>query len=169
MDKLTAIHQQFEGVIYNELKKMGIYRQSPEFDDYYQIGCLKLFDAAETCEGDPLNEEFRYQFVKYAGQKIRWAFLDQKRRDKHLSRHEEQDDDAFEQLLSQPFEEDIAFMAVFMELMKQLSDKEKLFIQDRFIQGLNMTEIAKKRRVSRKTVHVWRNGIQQKALFLKKR
>ncbi|MGP6140273.1 sigma-70 family RNA polymerase sigma factor [Jeotgalibaca sp. A127] len=166
MEKLTALLEQYEGVIYNELKKMGIYKKFQDFDDYYQLGCIKLFDAFITCEVDALKEEHRYQFVKYAGQRLRWAFLDQKRRDRNLLNHEDQEDD-FQMLLTQPFEENVAFMDVFMALMNQLTPKEKLFIQDRFIGGLNMSEIATKRGVSRKTVHMWRKGIQEKAQFLK--
>lgn len=168
MEKLTALLEQYEGVIYHELKKIGLYRHAQDFDDYYQLGCLKLFDAFETCEVDALDEANRYQFVKYAGQKIRWAFLDQIRRDRNLFENEEPEDE-FQQLLAQPFEEDVQFMDVFMTLMNQLSGKEKLYIQDRFVSGLNMSEIATKRGVSRKTVHMWRKGIQEKAQFLKER
>lgn len=168
MDTLTELLNQYEGVIYKELKRFGIYRSSQDFDDYYQLGCIKLFESFDTCGGDALTEQHRYQFVKYAGQNIRWAFLDQKRRDRYLSDHEEQDDD-FQMLVTQPFDEDIFFMEGFTTLMKELTPKEKGFIQDRFISGLNMSEIAIKRGVSRKTVHLWRKGIQKKAQFLKNR
>ena len=168
MDTLTELLNQYEGVIYKELKRFRIYRSSQDSDDYYQLGCIKLFESFDTCGGDALTEQHRYQFVKYAGQNIRWAFLDQKRRDRYLSDHEEQDDD-FQMLVTQPFDEDIFFMEGFTTLMKELTPKEKGFIQDRFISGLNMSEIATKRDVSRKTVHLWRKGIQKKAQFLKNR
>lgn len=168
MDQLTNLLVQYEGVIYNELKRIGIYRSSQDFDDYYQLGCIKLFESFKTCGVDALSEQHRYQFVKYAGQKIRWAFLDQKRRDCYLTNHEEQNDN-FEMLVAPSFEEDFFFIEQFGMLLELLTTKEKMFLQDRFIGGLNMSEIALKRGVSRKTVHAWRNGIQKKAEFLKTR
>ena len=167
MEQLTHLLIQYEGVIYNELKRIGMYRSSQDYEDYYQLGCMKLFESFTTCGVDAFSERYRYQFVKYAGQKIRWAFLDQKRRDRYLIDHEEQDD-GFEICLSYGFEENIFFKEQLLTLMELLTAKEKNFLQERFINGLNMSEIAIKCGVSRKTVHAWRNGIQKKAQFLKK-
>lgn len=173
MRKLTEpimqrLLDQYKGVIYQSMKLTGVYKINPDFEDYYQIGCIKLFEAYETCAVDPLSEEHRYQFVKYSGQKLRWAFLDEKRKEKTLTeRTEFQSEEILESTPSFDFfEMKIEFEDQLEQLIDHLTDKELLFLQERFHFGLTMTEIAKKHGVSRKTVHQWRNKVQEKAYFL---
>lgn len=164
---LTTLLDQYQGVIYSELKKMHIYPGSQDYDDYFQLACIKLFETYKTCNCDALLEENRYRFVNYASQSIRWAFLDQKRRDRHLGDHEEQSDDIVV-AVETGFEDEIAFIENYHQLMDQLTIKEQRFLYDRFYLNLTMTDIAKKHGVSRKTIHLWRQGLQEKAQFLKK-
>ena len=173
MRKLTEpimeqLLDQYNGVIYYSLKKIGMYQSQSNFEDFYQLGCIKLFEAYETCEVDPLLEEYRYQFVNYAGQKLRWAFLDERRKEKQLFNHMEfGSDDIIESIaVFDSFEGNFEFQERINYLIGQLTLKEMIFLQERFYLGLTMTEIAKKYEVSRKTVYCWRNKIQEKAQFL---
>ena len=49
------------------------------------------------------------------------------------------------------------------KLSRHLTAREKAFLEDRLYYAMNMTAIAKKHGVSRKTVHVWRNKVKDKA------
>lgn len=166
---MTQLLSQYNGVIYQAMKQTGIYKSSPDFEDFYQIGCMKLFEAYQTCSEDPLSEEHRYQFVKYSGQKLRWAFLDQKRKDKvHAERIEFDSEEQLEHVPSfDYFETDLEFQEQVAQLINSLTTREFLFLKERFYLGLTITEIAKKHNVSRKTVHQWRNKLQEKASFLR--
>ena len=77
---MQALLLQFEGVIYASLKKLAIHKGKQDYDDFYQLGCLKLFDAYHDFDKDPFDESNRYPFVYYASQRLHWAFLDEMRK-----------------------------------------------------------------------------------------
>ena len=155
---------QYERVIYAAMKEVHVYKSSQDFDDYFQLGCLKLFEAYESCEKDPLLEENRYQFVNYAGQRMKWAFLDERRREQYLAEREEFLEDGVDDTVEPSFAEDFALQELLDQLLEKLTEKEKDFLYDRLYLEMTMTGIAKKRGVSRKTVHVWRKKIQEKVM-----
>ena len=157
---MEQVLEEYGGVIYAALKSMGMYRSHQNFDDYYQLGCLKLFDAYASCAKDPLLEENRYAFVNYALQRVKWAFLDEKRRERKLADHEESESE--EETGGNEFVDDVALVVLVEKILLLLSPKEQNFLVDRFYYGLDMSAIAKKRGVSRKTVHAWRNNVQKK-------
>ncbi|AZP04965.1 sigma-70 family RNA polymerase sigma factor [Jeotgalibaca ciconiae] len=165
---MQQLLDQYEGVVYSAMKKVGIYKRHPSFDDFYQIGCIKLFEAYETCEKDPLLEEHRHQFVYYASQRLQWAFLDEMRRDKKRFEKEEWQSD--EQIMSfslpNEFEENMFLKEQLYYLLALLSPNEYAFLYDRFCLNLSVTKIATKHGVSRKTVYQWRKKLQEKARFL---
>lgn len=166
---MNQLLSQYNGVIYQAMKQTGIYKSSPDFEDFYQNGCIKLFEAYQTCSEDPLSEENRYQFVKYSGQKLRWFFLDEKRKEKnHAERTEFASEERLEHVPSfDYFEAEFEFQEQAAQLMHCLTAKELLFLRERFFLGLSVTDIAKKHGVSRKTVYQWRNTLQEKARFLR--
>lgn len=169
MEELLA---QYEGVIYAALKSIHLYKSNQRFDDFYQLGCIKLFEAYESCVKDPLEEENRYQFVSFAQQRIRWAFLDEIRKEKRISDHEEfgDENEATYGTISNEFENHIFLEDTLKQLNQHLTEREKAFLEDRLYYNMNMSAIAKKHGVSRKTVHTWRNKVKDKAekiLFLK--
>lgn len=168
---MNQLLSQYNGVIYRAMKQTGIYKSSPNFEDFYQTGCMKLFEAYLTCSEDPLSEKHRYQFVKYSGQKLRWAFLDEKRKEKiHTERTEFDSQEQLEHVPSfEYFEAELEFREKVRQLIHCLTTRELLFLQERFYLGLTITEIAKKHGVSRKTVHQWRNNLQEKASFLREK
>ena len=173
MNKLTeetmqALLLQFEGVIYASLKKLAIHKGKQDYDDFYQLGCLKLFDAYHDFDKDPFDETNRYPFVYYASQRLHWAFLDEMRKENRRIERVEADSDDITDLASEdPAFDELVFADQLAHLMALLSPKERLFLADRLLGQLSITAIAKKHAVSRKTVYRWRQSLQKKALFLK--
>ena len=164
-DVMDQLMEEFEGVIYAALKSIHLYRSNQRFEDFYQLGCIKLFEAYEACADDPLIETNRYQFVNFAKQRIRWAFLDEIRKEKRVSDHEdfsEENETTYGTTLNE-FENDVVLQDMLDKLNKHLTAREKAFLEDRLYYAMNMTAIAKKHGVSRKTVHVWRNKVKDKA------
>lgn len=167
-ENMQILLDTYEGVLYSALKKLGMYRSHQNFDDYYQEGCLELFAAYELCEVDPLEHLNRYTFIHFLQRRLRWAFLDQKRKEGRL--HGREDIPESELFLlespSAPFEDTLEMKELLHGLTALLTEKEQLFLQDRLIRELSMTEIARRHGVSRNTVHYWRQRIQDKLASL---
>lgn len=166
-DMLTLL-QMYQGVVYSALKKLGMYRSHQDFDDYYQEGCLQLFEAYEVCTSDPLVDANRYAFIHFLQKRLHWAFLDYMRKEKRLRMQETPADSSFllEAGGAATFADTVETGSLLQDLLPLLHEQERAYLRDRIFQDLSMTEIAQKHRVSRKTVHEWRRRIQEKAAQL---
>jgi len=156
---------QYTGVVKHCLNRMNLSRSRSDYDDYFQLGLMTLMDTYETCTSDPLQEDNRYIFVSYASRKIMWVYLDEIRKTSKKGATEALLSD--EVMLNLPcedtFEDILETEDLYRTLSERLSPQERSYLDDAYIHGLNITEIAKKNGISRKTVYKWRSQIQTKA------
>lgn len=153
-----------EGLVYGALKKCGINRLHQNYDDFVQIGLWTLVRVYEQFPDDLTQEEYYYQFTGFAFQKIRWAIIDEIRKDQLKKERE--------QVVAEFFEEDVGCTSESNEdwlvwqllpsMLNCLAPAEQNYLKDTVFNQLSVTEIAKKYEVSRKTVYQWkkRTGIK---------
>lgn len=166
----TRLSEQYAGVIHHCLNRINRYPDHNDYDDFYQLGLITLFDTYETCLKDALQSENSFLFVSYAKQKISWAFLDQIRRDrKKESREAYLSEEELEEIPNVvSFEEQLEQTDLLQRLCATLTAEENAYLRDA-LDGLNITEIARKQHISRKTLYKRRRQLQAKAsLFLKR-
>lgn len=146
-------------IVYGVLRKCGIGFNHPDYDDYVQVGLLKLVEAYETFPSDLNQEAYFYQFTGFAFQKIRWAVIDEMRKSIKNGERELLLGETLNQSLPQAMIEtdsDWLIWELLPSMMDCLAPKEQLYLKDAAIEQLSISEIAKKQGVSRKTVYEWR-------------
>ena len=165
----TQLSELYAGVIHHCLKRINRFPDHNDYDDFYQLGLITLLDTYETCLKDALQSENSFLFVSYAKQKIHWTFLDQIRKEqKKVSREAYLCEEELEEVPSTTsFEDQFEQADLLQRLCACLTAEENAYLRDA-LEGLNITEIAKKQRISRKTLYKRRRQIQTKASpFLK--
>ncbi|PTQ86062.1 RNA polymerase sigma factor (sigma-70 family) [Trichococcus patagoniensis] len=165
----TLLSELYAGVIHHCLNKINRYPDHNDYDDFYQLGLITLFDTYETCLKDALASENSFLFVSYAKQKIHWIFLDQIRKDqKKTSREAYLSEAELEEIPNAvSFEDQLEQEDLLQRLSACLTAEENAYLRDA-LDGLNITEIAKKQKLSRKTIYKRRRHIQTKVrTFLK--
>lgn len=160
-----AFFDQHVGIVHGALKKLGVYRSHPDYDDYVQQGLLKLVEAYETFPKDLEQAEFMYQFTGFAYRKVSWHMLDllrkQKRKwDREMPWPEDLEKEQPDTRLS--FEQAYQDMDLLKEMLPLLTKQEQSYLLDAVINRLSVTEIAEKQGVSRKTVYQWKKRVAEK-------
>ena len=140
----TQLCDLYAGVIHHCLKKINRYPDHNDYDDFYQLGLITLFDTYETCLKDALVTENSFLFVSYAKQKIHWTFLDQIRKEqKKVSREAYLCEEELEEVPSTTsFEDQFEQADLLQRLCACLTAEENAYLRDA-LEGLNITEIAK--------------------------
>ncbi|GAA0485896.1 sigma-70 family RNA polymerase sigma factor [Alkalibacterium sp. s-m-22] len=148
-----------ESIVYGVLRKCGIRFNHPDYDDYVQIGLLKLVEAYETFPEDLCQEAYFYQFTGYAFQKIRWGIIDEMRKAIKNAERETLIGEALDRSVPEEGVEsdsDWLVWELMPTMLKYLTPNEQQYLRDAAIDQLSITDIAKKHNVSRKTVYEWR-------------
>ena len=164
-EKELEFFVQFEGVVFGVLKRLTIHPLNPHYDDFTQIGRLKLVEAYEMYRDDPFIEDNRGRFVGYAFTKIRWAIIDEIRKQSLRQEREQVWDESFDHTLPASDEEILEFILEnewLQEVLDPLTEKERQLVIVLCISNMTITAIAKKERVSRKTIYQRRNKIKEK-------
>lgn len=154
-----------DSIVYGAVRKCGIRYDHINYDDFVQIGRLKLVDAYKEFPKDLFNEEYFYQFTGYAYRKVYWAIMDQIRKEQRIFEREDALPETFSEwgtMDTEAFDEDFAVWELFHSMLKCLSEKEQTYLKDSVLNQLTITEIAKKHKVSRKTVYTWRKQVAKK-------
>lgn len=153
-----------ESIVYGAIRRCGISYLHPNYDDYVQIGLLKLVDAYEEFPKDLFQEAYFYQFTGYAFRKIRWAIIDELRRDQRKQENEGSLPETFDEWQSNSAYEETDFVIweLFHSMLHCLTEKEQMYLTDAVIHQMNVTEIAEKHQVSRKTVYTWKKNVAKK-------
>ena len=159
--------EQYEGVVFGVMKRLTIHPNQPNYDDYTQIGRLKLVHAYETFPKDPRLEENRRPFVSFAFTKIRWAIIDEIRKQCLKQEREQVWDESFDHTLTDTSVD--MYLAIHEKewlerIFSVLKEDEKRLVVDLCLHQMTMTAIAKKESVSRKTLYQRRNRIKEKLL-----
>lgn len=165
VEKEEAFFERHSGIVFGALKKEGVLRSYPDYDDYVQQGLLKLVEAYETFPQDPEHPEFIYPFGGFAFRKVQWHIRDLRRKQHRIHSNESSWPEFMEENYpdTQPwFEENWLEMELFKEMLLLLTAKEQGYLIDAVVYQLTVTEIAPKNQVSRKTIYQWKKRIQQK-------
>lgn len=156
---------QFEGVVFGVLKRLNISPWHPDYDDYAQIGRMKLVAAYEEFPQNPWHQDHRNKFVGYAFTKIRWAIIDALRKQATHRENEQEWNELFDTTLActQPqIADNLLEQEWLTAILQLLTPEEKRLIIDLCIYHLTITTIASKEGVSRKTIYQRRNRIKNK-------
>ncbi|OJF94709.1 hypothetical protein AX762_07355 [Alkalibacterium sp. 20] len=156
------VHQ---SIVYGVLKKCGISYNHPDYDDYVQVGLMKLVGAYESFPEDLRCEEYLYQFTGYAFQKIRWAIIDEMRRsmrkqEKETVLPEEMTEWKDPKVDAQT--DDWITWELFYTMLQCLSVNEQNLLKALVFHQRTVTEVATEFGVSRKTVYGWKKQIARK-------
>ncbi|WP_034549750.1 sigma-70 family RNA polymerase sigma factor [Carnobacterium funditum] len=162
IEKETAFFERHSRIVFGVLKREGIQRTHPDYDDFVQQGLLKLVEAYETFPEDPEEEAFIYPFGGFAFKKIQWHVRDLRRKEQRMSLNES----AWPALMEENypdrqshFENECLAMDLFQKMLVVLTKKEQLYLIDAVIYRLTVTEIAQNNQVSRKTIYQWRKSV----------
>lgn len=154
----------FESVIKGVLNNLRILPMYAYYDDCYQVGLIKLFEAIKDYPADLNTEEELYRFGGYAFIKIKWAVIDECRRVKRHQLKEEKMPESYEELTYQwchsienQLIEDIDLAHFLLWLTPREQDYLNLFLKHRSI-----TQVANAMGISRKTVYVIRQKVAEK-------
>ncbi|WP_028273438.1 sigma-70 family RNA polymerase sigma factor [Atopococcus tabaci] len=157
--------KQYSVVVYGAVKRLGIWRSHPDYDDHVQEGLVALVDAYETFPERLETEEDWAPFGGYAYQKVRWRLLDNLRRKKKQTDREAQLPEAFDTLFPDTdavWETDLIEKEWMLEVLHRLNEEEQLYVLDAVVRGKTPTEMARTRGVSRKTIYKRRKRIAEK-------
>lgn len=161
----TAFFDRHSTIVFGVLKRLGIQKTHPDYDDFVQQGLLKLVEAYETFPEDPENEAFIYPFGGFAFTKIQWHIKDLRRKERRKALNESSwpvlMEENYPDRQSQ-FEKECLEMDLIYEMLEYLTKKEQLYLIDAVIYRLTVTEIAEKNQVSRKTIYQWRKSMMKK-------
>lgn len=154
-----------EPIVYGVLRECHVTRNHPDYDDFVQIGRIKLVEAYESFPKKLCSEEHYYQFTGYAYQRILWAVLDKLRKDGKRYSNENGLSENYLSILpseSNINEEDVLLSELFQSMLHSLNKREQEYLISAVIYRLNITDIARKYGVSRKTVYQWKRRISEK-------
>ena len=166
-DDFFFIH---DAIVYGALKKCSIPYNHPDYEDYVQIGRLKLVEAYESFPKDLLEEKSFYQFTGYAFQKVKWGILDEirilvRRAERETAMPEDWEPMVIDNVAA--VEPDVVMWDMYSKMLSGLSEVEQTYLNDAVVHQLSVTAIAKKRGVSRKTVYTWRKRVAEKLVQYK--
>lgn len=154
-----------DSIVFGAIKKIGIRYDHTNYDDFVQVGRLKLVDAYQEFPEDLHEEAYFYQFTGYAYRKVYWGLMDQIRKDQRIIEREDGLPESFEEWGAdehQLFDQDVVIWQLFYSMLNCLTKKEQRYLKDLVFEQLSITEIAAKYGVSRKTVYVWKKQVAKK-------
>ncbi|MCM3760987.1 sigma-70 family RNA polymerase sigma factor [Alkalihalobacillus oceani] len=145
----------YEPLIKSLIQKLNLYR---DYEDYYQVGMIALWTA--YCHFDPEKGAF----PGYAQKVVRGHLLMFMQKEQQFSeRHQLHDDHSDYRLIDQGSQQ--AFEAVSPPLedyLPLLSERERLWVVETFLQQKKLGQIATEQGVSPNTVASWRKQALKK-------
>lgn len=160
LDFVTTFQSLITGVL-NNLRILPCYSY---YDDCYQIGLIKLFEACKEYPGDFHTECGLYQFSGYAFMKIKWGVIDECRKFQRYKDREEKLPECYEELsmiCNDRMEDELTSNIDLANFLLWLTDQEQLYL-NLFFKYRNISKVALEMGVSRKTVYEIRKRIAVK-------
>lgn len=154
----------FESIIKGVLNSLRIIPTYAYYDDCYQIGLIKLFEAIKDYPYDLQTEEGLYRFGGYAFVKIKWGVIDECRKVKRYNLREEKLPESYEELAYQCYhriEDELIEEIDLAHFLLWLTPKEHEYL-NLFLTFRNISHVAKTMGLSRKTVYAIRRKIAEK-------
>lgn len=155
---------QYEGVVFGVMKRLNIYFNNPDYDEYAQIGRIQLVKAYEEFPGDIRDKKQSEKFVAYSFTKIRWKIVDSMRQNARRQEKEQKWEEHYNTTLTHPtkrLSEIILEKEWLEEVLAHLEPPEQRLVIDVCVHRMSITDIAKKEKVSRKTIYTRRKKIQE--------
>lgn len=164
-EKEQDFFDQYAGMVHGALKRLGVWHTHPDYDDFVQQGLLKLVEAYETYPKDLEQAEYLKQFGGYAYQKVYWHMIDLLRKQKRKWESEmawPEDLEGQHPDTHLSIEQGYQEMELLAQMLPLLTKKERAYLVDAVVNQMNVTEIAQKQGVARKTVYVWKKQVAVK-------
>src|SRR5699024_4487420 len=86
---------QYEGVVFGVMKRLNIYFNNLDYDDYAQIGRIQLIKAYEEIPRDIRDKNQSKKFIAYSFTKIRWKIVDNMRQNARRQEKEQKSEEHY--------------------------------------------------------------------------
>lgn len=152
-------------IIYGVLKRCNIAYSHKDYDDVLQIGRLALLNAYESFPHEVMTDEQFYQFTGFAYRKVYWCILDYIRKETKRTVHicaMPEETEGLKDYSYEGFELNWLETYSLNEFITSLPENERRYIEERVLNGLTITAIAKKYQTSRKAVYSWRDKVRKR-------
>ncbi|MCY9806339.1 sigma-70 family RNA polymerase sigma factor [Lentilactobacillus senioris] len=156
---LTGDHQ---NVIYGAIKRLHIYRSYAEYDDLVQEGRLAFVRSYLKAPATAHDDEHKLLVFIYQG--VYWHLLNCL--DQYRRKAEHQAETTTLPIQATDLEPTMETNQLYQQLLSVLSFNEQRYLTAAYIEGLNVTEMARQFEVSRKTIYWWKAGVAQKAKII---
>lgn len=157
-----------QGLVHGVLKRLNILPNNPQYDDLVQEGFIRF--AQKYIEYD--EEKTNNSLISYLYQGVYWYLLDLLRKQQRQNNHTEMmsaEQDGWEDELLDDSEGvgEINDRELLNQLWLNCTHDQRKFLCSSFNEGMNVTDISRKYRVSRKTVYKWKQGVQKEYLKIR--
>ncbi|WML43896.1 sigma-70 family RNA polymerase sigma factor [Neobacillus sp. PS3-40] len=153
MESFDQLAIQYKPMIHKIIHSLGIYKN---FEEFYQIGLIGLWDAKECFEAEKGGfTNYAYSYIK--GRILSELTKSSKLEERNVYPKEEYWETVEDTNFARPFEKEI-----LLTFCDHLTQKETTWVIDSFHHCLSVKEIAKKEGVSISAIKQWRKGAVQK-------
>lgn len=157
-----------QGLVHGVLKRLNILPNNPQYDDLVQEGFIRF--AQKYIEYD--EEKTNNSLISYLYQGVYWYLLDLLRKQQRQNNHTEMmsaEQDGWEDELLDDSEGvgEVNDRELLNQLWLNCTHDQRKFLCSSFNEGMNVTDISRKYRVSRKTVYKWKQGVQKEYLKIR--
>lgn len=153
MESFEEVLKKYKPLIKAEMKKLGIYKN---FDDFYQIGAIALWNAYENYDPDKGN------FSAYAKAVIRGKMQHHLRKEAGYDKfHQSSAEELFRYIGYEPTYDELE-LETLKSYLHELSGREITWVYEAIILQKPLSEIAKQYKVSVNTVKTWRKNAIKK-------
>lgn len=162
------MEENHQGLVHGVLKRLHILPNHPQYDDLVQEGCIRF--AQKYVEYDATTAH--NSLLSYLYQGVYWHLLDLLRKQQRQTEHTQKmsaDQEGWEAEIlddGEPIGE-VNDRELLNQLWLNCTHDQRKFLCSSFNEGMNVTEIARKYRVSRKTVYKWKQGVQKEYLKIR--
>lgn len=160
--------KQHHVLLLGALKKCHVTTYHPLFEDYLQIARWTLI---ETHRRFIKEEKDLDTFNQYVYQRIYWKITDEIRKE-YLDKERRETTSTEETLYQLPGKatEDLLEIKELLEkISPELTEKERIYLEEAYINELSIIEISKKYHVARSTVYNWRDHVALKIINFSKK
>lgn len=149
-------------VIYGALKRLHVYRSYPEYDDLVQEGRLAFVQSYLKAPATKHQDD--HQLLVYIYQGVYWHLLNCL--DQHRRHNNHQAQETTSPIKATDPRATLETNQMYQQLLSVLSPNEQRYLTAAYIDGLNVTEMARQFKVARKTIYWWKASVTQKAQII---
>ena len=150
-------------LILGALKRCHISQTHPSCEDHLQNARWTLIETHRRFVKEDKSME---TFNGYVFQRIFWKTTDTIRKDINYTDHLQtgEEDDLIADIPDTRQEDLLEIKDILEKLKDVLTDNEKIYLEEVYINDASITEISRKYKVSRQTVYKWRDKVALKTI-----